>query len=66
MDPQLMNEVIERAKRDVSSAIGLHTSHIMEIALSMYLCMGFEKIKDIPQIHGVPYSTFKLDLSATV
>jgi len=59
----LMDECISRAKRDSAQAIGLHTSIIMKVALSMYRRMGFEKIKDIPAIHGVPYSIYKLPLT---
>ena len=62
----LMNELIGRANKDASRAIGLHTSQIMEVALSMYLRMGFVKIEDIRAIHGVPYSTYKLDLTKKV
>ena len=60
----LMNECVKRAHRDSASAIGLHTSPIMDVALSMYLRMGFQKVKDIPEIHGVPYSIYQLQLSA--
>ena len=60
----LMEECINRAERDSAQAIGLHTSSIMEVALSMYLRMGFEKLKDIPEIHGVPYSIYKLQLKS--
>ena len=28
----------------------------------MYLRIGFLKVKDIPNIHGVPYSIYKLML----
>lgn len=62
----LMSELLTRAKADSSQAVGLHTSDIMEVALSMYLRMGFKKYKDISPIHGVPYSTYKLDLSEKV
>ena len=58
-----MLNLIDRAKRDSCPAIGLHTSTIMEVALSMYIRLGFEKMKDIPPIHGVPYAIYKLDLT---
>ena len=61
----LMNETINRANRDSAQAMGLHTSEIMVVALSMYLRMGFKKIKDIPEIHGVPYAIYKLPLRET-
>lgn len=54
----LMNECIQRAVRDNSPCIGLHTSPIMEVALSMYLRMGFVFMEETSPIHGVPYSIY--------
>lgn len=59
----LMEECILRAENDAAPAIGLHTSDFMEVALSMYLRMGFDKVKDVPEINGVAYSVYKLQLS---
>lgn len=59
---RLTRECIERARENGVRFIGLHTSPIMEVALSMYLRMGFVKIKNIEPIFGVEYSTYKLQL----
>ncbi len=53
---------IQKAKDIGASNIALHTSTIMEIALPMYLEMGFIKIKDVEPISGVEYSIYKLEL----
>jgi GNAT superfamily N-acetyltransferase len=54
----LTQECINRARRDRSSVIALHTSAIMTVALPMYLRMGFEWHHDAPAIYGVPYSVY--------
>lgn len=54
----LTEECINRAKRDVSPLIALHTSPIMEIALSMYLRMGFVFEQKAAPIHAVPYNIY--------
>ena len=54
----LSTECIARARRDGSSVIALHTSPIMNVALPMYLRMGFVKAHDAPPIHGVPYAVY--------
>lgn len=59
---KLTKECIKRASDIEVSFIGLHTSPIMEVALSMYLRMGFVKVKDIEPIFGVEYSTYKLKI----
>ena len=58
----LVEMCISRAKQDGASVLAIHTSPIMEVALPMYLRIGFVKVKDIPEIHGVPYSIYKLAL----
>ena len=60
----LMEISILKAKHDEAAVLALHTSPIMEVALPLYLRMGFEKVKDIPDIHGVPYSIYKLKLES--
>jgi len=52
---------IDRARNLGAKAIGLHTSPIMEVALGLYLRMGFKKMQDIDDIYGVPYAIYKLD-----
>ncbi len=59
---KLTMECIKRARDIGVSIIGLHTSPIMEVALSMYLRMGFVKVKDIEPIFGVEYSVYKLQI----
>ncbi|PCI24321.1 MAG: GNAT family N-acetyltransferase [SAR324 cluster bacterium] len=59
---QLTLECIKRARDKNVKFIGLHTSPMMEVALSMYSRMGFTKIKDLEPIFGVEYSTYKLQV----
>ena len=54
----LTEECIIRARRDGSSAIALHTSPIMTVALPMYLRMGFQWHHDAPPVYGVPYAVY--------
>jgi ribosomal protein S18 acetylase RimI-like enzyme len=60
----LTDECISRAKRDGSKVVALHTSRIMEVALSMYLRMGFEFKQEAPAIFGVPYGIYVKALHA--
>ena len=59
---KLTEACLKKAKENDIKIIGLHTSPIMEVALSMYLRMGFVKIKDIDPIYGVEYAVYKLAL----
>jgi ribosomal protein S18 acetylase RimI-like enzyme len=54
----LTQACIERAIRDKSPAIALHTSAIMTVALSMYLRMGFEWHHDAPPVHGAAFAVY--------
>ena len=54
----LTQECISRAERDRTTKIGLHTSPIMDVALPLYLRMGFVKEADIEPIRGVPYAVY--------
>ena len=54
----LTEECINRARRDKSPVIALHTSAIMTVALPMYLRMGFEWHREAPPIYGVPYAIY--------
>ena len=49
---------IDRARRDGSRVIALHTSPIMTAALPMYLRMGFRWVREAAPIHGVPYAVY--------
>jgi GNAT superfamily N-acetyltransferase len=59
---QLSETCIICARRDGSAIIGLHTSPVMHVALSMYLGMGFVHHRDIPERNGVPYALYSLAL----
>jgi ribosomal protein S18 acetylase RimI-like enzyme len=59
----LTEECINRARRDKSPIIGLHTTPIMTVALAMYLRMGFTKLHHTPDIYGVPYTVYTKSLS---
>ena len=59
---QLTEECIERARRDEASLISLHTSPAMEVALAMYLRMGFRLVRTVPDRFGVPYGLYTLKL----
>jgi GNAT superfamily N-acetyltransferase len=53
---------IDEALKDGARCIGLHTSPIMEVALPMYLRMGFVKDADLAPIGGAPYARYVLYL----
>jgi GNAT superfamily N-acetyltransferase len=54
----LTEERIDRARRDGSHVIALHTSPIMNVALPMYLRMGFHLVRNAPPLYGVPYAVY--------
>jgi ribosomal protein S18 acetylase RimI-like enzyme len=43
----LMNECIARVRNEGASGITLHTSHLMQGAMALYLAMGFERYPEI-------------------
>lgn len=49
---------IDRAVRDAAPVVALHTSPIMNVALPMYLRMGFLFERVAPPIHGVAYDVY--------
>ncbi|MGK0289567.1 MAG: ribosomal protein S18 acetylase RimI-like enzyme [bacterium] len=59
---KLTEECIKKAQLMGCKFIALHTSPIMEVALSMYLKMGFSKVKEINPIFGVEYAVYKLQI----
>ena len=59
---KLTVECINRAIKSGVKVVSLHTSPIMEVALSMYLRMGFVKVKNIEAICGVEYAVYKLEV----
>jgi GNAT superfamily N-acetyltransferase len=60
----LTEECIQRAIRDESPLIALHTSPIMQVALPLYLRMGFRHEREIPPVFGVPYALYVKELNA--
>lgn len=61
---QLVAASLKRAYLSGAPAVGLHTSPIMESALSLYLALGFEHDCDLQPIGGVPYSRYSLSKAA--
>jgi ribosomal protein S18 acetylase RimI-like enzyme len=59
----LTEECIRRARRDRSPVIALHTSPFMTVALSMYVTMGFELLRDGPPVFGAPTAVYLKRLS---
>jgi ribosomal protein S18 acetylase RimI-like enzyme len=59
----LTEECLARARRDGSPVIALHTSPFMIAALSMYLRMGFEKMREGPFIFGASSAVYLKRLS---
>jgi ribosomal protein S18 acetylase RimI-like enzyme len=60
----LTEECIARASRDAAPLIALHTSPLMQVALAMYLRMGFRFERSAPEIHGVPYGIYTKSLAS--
>jgi len=60
----LMDECVNRARRDGAAVLALHTSPIMTAALTMYHRMGFERQWDAPPIFGVPSAVYLLQLQS--
>ncbi|MBV1775373.1 GNAT family N-acetyltransferase [Burkholderiaceae bacterium DAT-1] len=58
----LAEACLARARRDGATMFALHTSELMQIALPMYLRMGFEWAANTPDIHGVKYSVYTKSL----
>ena len=54
----LTEECIRRALHSKLPHVSLHTSPIMEVALKMYLRMGFKLEKEMPSLYGVPYNIY--------
>src|SRR4051794_33772257 len=55
---QLTEECFRRAERDQAAVVALHTTPIMTVALPMYLRMGFARVREAPDILGVPYAVY--------
>ena len=59
---RLTEACIRRARGDGASLIALHTSPAMEVALAMYLRMGFVFKRTAPDRFGVPYGVYVLPI----
>ena len=59
----LTEECIKRAKRDDAKTVALHTSQIMQTALAMYLRIGFKYKKAAPNIFGVEYGVYTMEIN---
>jgi ribosomal protein S18 acetylase RimI-like enzyme len=59
---RLTEECIARARRDRAPALGLHTSPVMQVALPLYLRLGFVRERTLPDRNGVPYALYRLPL----
>jgi ribosomal protein S18 acetylase RimI-like enzyme len=60
----LTEACLARARRDGSPVIALHTSPFMTAALSIYIGMGFELVRDGPPVFGAPTAVYLKRLSA--
>lgn len=58
----LTQACIERARRNGVATIGLHTSPMMQAALSLYLDLGFEYVREAPAETTFPYAVYALSL----
>ena len=55
---QLLEECIARAKRDDAPVIALHTTAVMKAAQRLYFGCGFQQIKELPLLFGVPCALY--------
>lgn len=55
-------DCVRRARRDGAAVVALHTSPVMKVALALYLEMGFELARPVPDRFGVPYGVYTLGL----
>jgi GNAT superfamily N-acetyltransferase len=55
---------IERAQRDGAPLLALHSSPVMAPALRLYAAMGFERLRELPDMFGVPYALYAKHLTA--
>lgn len=51
----LLDECIARAERDNSALIALHTTPVMEAAQHLYRRAGFQVVRHLPNMFGVPF-----------
>lgn len=61
----LLNACIGRAERDQSPLIALHTTPVMKAAQHLYRRSGFEVLRALPDMQGVPYVLMTRKIQAT-
>jgi len=63
----LMEECVRRARRSGTTALGLHTTDMMQAAMRMYARMGFVRAPelDFHPLPGLTIKGYRLDLSTT-
>ncbi len=59
---QLMQMVLDQARKSGEKILGLHTSEVMEDAMHIYENLGFRKVKDLGPKFGVQYYLYRLEL----
>lgn len=59
----LLDECIQRAERDNTGLIALHTTPVMESAQHLYRRAGFNVIRNLPDMYGVPYVLMAKELA---
>jgi ribosomal protein S18 acetylase RimI-like enzyme len=63
---KLTEACLDFARRDAAEVIALHTSPAMEVALALYLRMGFQLLRRVPDRFGVPYAVYVKPLGRAV
>lgn len=61
----LTEACLARATRDQAHTLALYTSALMQVALPMYLRMGFQWQAPIAPVHGVEYAVYTKALHAS-
>jgi ribosomal protein S18 acetylase RimI-like enzyme len=59
----LLQACMARARRDHGALIALHTTPVMGAAQRLYLRQGFEVLRELPAMYGVPYVLMARSLS---
>jgi ribosomal protein S18 acetylase RimI-like enzyme len=54
----LTEACLQLARRDAAEVVALHTSPAMEVALALYVRMGFKLHQRVPDRFGVPYAVY--------
>jgi len=54
----LVQRCVDRTVEDQAELLALHTTPVMRAAQKLYAAFGFERIRELPEMYGVPYSLF--------